>query len=296
MLFVPLHAYAGYQELRNFNNIIAKFIIFAHADAITHTLFQKDGIIIDISVSLLHEQTCFTKAIKNKSMKQLHRTLSFFSLVTLTACAFSTTSCSKGSDDNPPGNDKETVIFTDNFDNAGSSFWQPGTNGLAVKTVSGGFFSLKYGGTSPWMYKTWSSKKLFGADDKKQAVEISQQHVAGHKYDKGGLIFAVKDVTYILGFQVGEKEFRVYSEINGTTKQLIDWKPSSAIKGALNEVNKLRIALADGKLTFYINGTEVGVLEAGGITSLDYVGYDMVKGDALETTYKVDYIKAMTLK
>jgi hypothetical protein len=223
-------------------------------------------------------------------MKQL-----FFSLLIVTASALSITSCSKDSDDddNSPGSD---VIFTDNFDNANTAFWQPGTNGLAVKTVSGGFFSLKYGGNIPWMYKTWSQKKLFGANEKKQAVEIAQQHVTGHKYDKGGLIFAVKDANYIIGFQIGEKEFRVYSEINGTTTQLIDWKPSSAIKGALNEVNKLRITLADGKLTFYINDTQAGVLEAGAVTSLDYVGYDIVKGDAAETTYKVDYIKAMVLK
>src|SRR5688572_18100822 len=133
---------------------------------------------------------------KNKSMKRLHRMFSLFSLVTLTACAFSISSCSKGGDngdDNPPGNENETVIFTDNFNNASSALWQPGTSGLAVITVSGGFFSIKYGGTSPYTFKTWAFQKLFGANDKKQAVEIAQQHVAGHNYDKGGLIFAVKD-------------------------------------------------------------------------------------------------------
>ncbi|WP_207510508.1 hypothetical protein [Longitalea luteola] len=232
-------------------------------------------------------------------MKQLHQALSFFSFVTLAALAISTTGCSKGGDDkadNPPGNGNETVIFTDNFDNANTAFWQPGTNGLAVKTVSAGFFSLKYGGTSPYVFKTWSSRKLFADSDKKQAVEIAQQHVAGHKYDKGGLIFAVKDANYILGFQVGEKEFRVYSQVNGTTTQLINWTTSSAIKSALNEVNKLRITLVDGKLAFYINDTQVGVLQSGGVTSLDQVGYEIVKGEAPETTYKVDYIKAITLK
>ncbi|WP_205510622.1 hypothetical protein [Longitalea arenae] len=232
-------------------------------------------------------------------MKQLHQTLSTISLLTLITCTISTISCSKGGDDkdnNPPGNDKETVIFTDNFDNANTALWQPGTSGPAVKSVSGGFFSVKYGGTSAMMFKTWASRKLFGDNDKKQAIEISQQHVAGHKYDKGGLVFAVKDANYILGFQVGEKEFRVYSQINGTTTQLINWTSSSAIKGALNEVNKLRITLVDGKLAFYINDIQVGVLVAGAVTSLDYVGFDLVKGDAPETTYKVDYIKAFLLK
>lgn len=228
-------------------------------------------------------------------MKQLHQTLSFFSLVTLTAFAFATTSCSKGSDDNPPGNDNEAVIFTDNFDNASSAFWKQDTFGLAVRTVSGGFFSVKMGGSGPTSIKSWSTRKLFGDNDKKQAVEIAQQHVTGHQYDKFGLIFA-KDASYMLGFQVGDKEFSVYTQHYGATNRLINWKTSSAIKGALNEVNKLRVALADGKLTFYINGIEVGVLEAGGVTSLDYVGYDMMKGGAPEATYKVDYIKAMTLK
>jgi hypothetical protein len=232
-------------------------------------------------------------------MKQLHRHFSIFTLAILTACTFSISACSKDKGDDGPGDEPppggENVIFTDNFDNAGTALWQPGTSGLAVKAVSGGFFSLKYGGTSAYVFKTWASKKLFGANDKKQAIEISQQHVAGHKYDKGGLIFAVTDANYIVGFQIAEKEFRVYSQINGTGKQLINWTASTAIKGGMNEVNKLRITLFDGKLAFYINGTQVGVLVAGAVTTLDYVGFEIVKGDAPETMYKVDYIKAIKL-
>lgn len=230
-------------------------------------------------------------------MKHLHLSLSYLSLVTLTAFLFSTTSCSKkGDDKGGDNNPNETVIFTENFDNASSAFWKPGTSGAAVMTVSGGFFSITYGGTSAMQYKSWATQNLFGANDKKQAVEIAQQHTAGHEYDKCGLIFSVVDANYILGFQIGDKDFRVYSTINGTTKQLIAWTPSSAIKGALNEVNKLRVALADNKVTFYINGTEVAKLDAGGLTSLDYVGFGMAKGYTPETTYKIDYVKAITLK
>jgi hypothetical protein len=229
-------------------------------------------------------------------MKQLHQTLSFFSLATLIVCAFSITSCSKKGDDKDSNPGNETVIFTDNFDDPSTAFWKPGTSGPAVMTVSGGFFSVTYGGTSAMQYKSWTSKNLFGANDKKQAVEMSQQHVAGHEYDKCGFIFSVKDANYILGFQISDKEFRVYSTISGTTKQLIAWTPSSAIKGAMNDANKLRVALADGKLTFYINGTQVGVLEAGDVTSLDYVGFGMVKGSTPEATYKIDYVKAIALK
>lgn len=225
-------------------------------------------------------------------MKHLHQTLSIFSLVTLTAFAFSTTSCSKKGDDKP----SETVLFTDNFDNPNASFWPTGPSGAADRKVSGGFFSITYGGTTPMQFKHWSTQKLFGANDKKQAVEIAIQHMAGHQYDKGGILFAVKDANYILGFEIGEKEFRVYSRINGTYTQLINWKASSAIKGALNDVNKLRVTLVDGKQTFYINGTEVGVLQIEGVTSLEYVGYGIVKAEAPETTYKVDYVKAITLK
>jgi hypothetical protein len=229
-------------------------------------------------------------------MKQLHQTLSSFSLVTLAAFVFATTSCSKKGDDKPPANDNETVVFTENFDNANSTFWTTGPNGSVDRKISGGSFSVTYGGTAPMQFKQWTTQKIFGANDKKQAVEMALQHVAGHKYDSGGLLFAVKDETYMLGFHIGEKEFRVFSRIDGTTKQLINWKASSAIKGAFNEVNKLRVALADGKLTFYINGTEVGTLQAEGFTSLEFVGYGIAKGDAPETTYKVDYVKAITLK
>jgi hypothetical protein len=225
-------------------------------------------------------------------MKQLHQTLSFISLVTLTAFAISTTSCSKKGDDKP----NETVVYTENFDNPNTTFWPTGPSGAVDRKVSDGFFSVTFGGTTPMQFKHWSTQKLFGPNDKKQAVEIAIQHAAGHKYDSGGILFAVKDATYILGFEVGEKEFRVYSRINGTTTQLINWKASSAIKGGLNEVNKLRVTLVDNKLTFYINGTEVGVLQSEGITSLEFVGYGIVKGDAAETTYKVDYVKSISLK
>jgi hypothetical protein len=61
-------------------------------------------------------------------------------------------------------------------------------------------------------------------------------------------------------------------------------------------VNKLRVILVDSKMAFYINGTEVGVLQAEGVASVEFVGYGIVKGDAPETTYKVDYVKAISLK
>jgi hypothetical protein len=236
-------------------------------------------------------------------MKQLHQTLSFFSLVTLTAFAFITTSCSKKSDDkgnnNPPNNDKETVIFTENFDNPNTSFWKTATNDMLDIKVSGGFFSVTCKGTkSPVVYKHWSAQKLFGANDKKQAVEIAIQHVAGTRFDSGGILFAVKDNTNLFHFTVLDqfKKFDVYSINNGILTQLIKPTASSAIKGGLNEVNILRVTLVDGKLTFYINGTEVGVLQAEGVTSLDLVGNITTKGDTPEATYKVDYVKAITLK
>lgn len=53
------------------------FIIFEHADAITHTLFTKAGIIIDIRIHFYKNKPVF---------------------------AFATTSCSKGSDDNGDDN------------------------------------------------------------------------------------------------------------------------------------------------------------------------------------------------
>lgn len=37
-------------------------------------------------------------------------------------------------------------------------------------------------------------------------------------------------------------------------------------------------------------------LQAEGVTSLDVVGNITTKGDTPEATYKIDYVKAMTLK
>ena len=229
-------------------------------------------------------------------MKQLHQTLSFYSLITLTAFALSATSCSKKGDDKPNENPNETVVFTENFDNPNTTIWSTAPSGAVERKVSGGFFSITYGGTTAMQFKHWSSQKLFGPNDKKQAVEMALQHAAGSNYDSGGILFAVKDNTYILGFDINtSKQFRVYSRIDGTTKQLINWKASSALKSG-NEMNILRVTLVDGKLTFYINGTEAGALQAEGVTSLDFVGNSLVKGDSQETTYKVDYVKAIALK
>ena len=108
-------------------------------------------------------------------MNQLHRTLSLLSLVSLTVCSLTITGCSKKKDDKDgdtaPG---ETVVYAENFDDASTAVLKPGTSGPAIMTVSGGHFNLTYTGTNTSQFKTFAGPKLFGANDKKQIVEISQ--------------------------------------------------------------------------------------------------------------------------
>ncbi|WP_343306590.1 hypothetical protein AAHN97_05690 [Chitinophaga niabensis] len=225
-------------------------------------------------------------------MTRIHASFPKFSLAVFTLSALLASSCSKDKGDYPK---KEDVVFQDNFDNGVTAIWQPGTSGPVTKSVADGHFVLTHSGTAAAVYKTWASTKVFAAAHSKQAIEIKQTHVKGHEYDKAGLLFSVADENYILAFQVGDKEFRIYQKVNATNTNLVQWTVSPHIKGALNESNKLKVTLAEGKLQYYINDALVATMEAGPITTLDKVGFEIVKGASAEATYKVDYLKAIKL-
>lgn len=224
-------------------------------------------------------------------MNRIHTCFPKFSLAVITLSALLASSCSKDKGDSP----KEEIVFQDNFDNGTTAIWQPGTSGPATKSVADGHFVLTHSGGAAAVYKTWASTKVFGAAHTKQSIEIKQTHVKGHEYDKAGLLFSVVDENYIIAFQVGDKEFRIYQKVNATNTNLVPWTASPHIKGAMNESNKLKVTLADGKLKFYINDNLVVNMESGPLTTLDKVGFEVVKGAAAETTYKVDYLKAIKL-
>src|SRR5688572_22426942 len=214
-------------------------------------------------------------------MNRIHTSFPKFSLAIFTLSALLVSSCSK---DKADGAKKEEVVFQDNFDNGATAIWQPGTSGQATKSVADGHFALTYSGGAAAIYKTWATTNVFAAAHKKQAIEINQIHVKGHEYDKAGLLFSVADENYIIAFQVGNKEFRIYQKVNTTNTNLVAWTVSPHIKGELNESNKLKVTLADGKLQFYINDKLVANMESGPLTTLDKVGFEVVKGAAAETT------------
>ncbi len=227
-------------------------------------------------------------------MNRMHTSLSKFSVAVFTMSTLILSSCSKDKGDDEGGKNEE-VVFQDNFDNGATAIWKAGTSGSATKSIADGHFVLTHTGSAAAVYKTWAATNVFTAGHAKQAIEIKQTHVKGHDYDKAGLLFAVADENYILAFQVGNKEFRIYQKVNTTNTNLVPWTASSHIKGALNESNQLKVTLADGKLQFYINNNLVATMEAGPIKTLDKVGFEIVKGAAAEATYKVDYLKAIKL-
>lgn len=225
-------------------------------------------------------------------MSRIHTSFPKFFVAIFTLSALLVSSCSKDKGD---GGKKEDVVFQDNFDNGTGAIWQPGTSGPATKSVTDGHFVLTHSGAAAAIYKIWATTNVFAAAHTKQAIEIKQTHVKGHEYDKAGLLFSVADENYIIAFQVGDKEFRIYQKVNATNTNLVPWTASTHIKGAMNESNKLKITLADGKLQYYINDNMVATMESGPIKTLDKVGFEIVKGATAETTYKVDYLKAIKL-
>lgn len=225
-------------------------------------------------------------------MNRIHTSFPKFSLAVFTLSALLVSSCSK---DKADGGKKEEIVLQDNFDNGTTAIWQPGTSGPVTKSIADGHFAVTHTGAAAAVFKTWATTNIFNAAHTKQAIEIKQTHVKGHEYDKAGILFSIADENYIVAFQIGDKEFRIYQKVNTTNTNLVPWTASPHIKGALNESNKLKVALADGKLQFYINDNLVSTMESGPLKTLDKVGFEVAKGAAAETTYKVDYLKAIKL-
>lgn len=213
-------------------------------------------------------------------MKKNHVAIAI--VIALCACS------KKDSTPPPPG---EQIALNETFDNPANAFWPAGTG----RAIQGGQLVVTHTSTEARIVTFWAEKDIWSAQDKIQSIEIQQTHATGHAYDKGGIVFSFKDIKNYLGFQIGDAAYRVYSQVDDKTTNIVNWVNHSAIKGALNETNKLKITMADGIVSFYINDQKVYAAQAGGLTTLDKVGFQMLKGSFVNETctYKIDYIKAL---
>jgi hypothetical protein len=206
------------------------------------------------------------------------------------ACSGAFSSCSK---DESQAEDK--LILQENFDNPDNTIWKTGNNGNVVTTVKDGWFLVSYTSAEMGTYSLWSDNKVFPADHKTGSVEVLFRHTAGHVYDKAGLVFWVMDSQHYVAFTIGEKEYRIFQVVNGQTTNLVNWTASTAIKGKLNEDNKLKVTLTEEKLLFYINDQKVVEIMKGAATMLDKIGFQMSKAstEVENSTFKIDYVKVM---
>ncbi|HEY1165624.1 MAG TPA: hypothetical protein VGE90_10665, partial [Chitinophaga sp.] len=222
-------------------------------------------------------------------MIQFYKRMPALTLGIAMACSGAFPSCSK-SDDTPPDNN---LILQENFDTADNALWKTGNNGTIVTSVKDGWFVLSYTSRDMGTYSLWSAGNVFPADQKTGSVEILFRHTAGHAYDKAGLVFWVTNNQDYVAFTIGEKEYRIFQVVDGQTTNLVNWTTSAAIKGKLNEDNKLKVALTAEKLLFYINDQKVIEIMKGPAATLDKIGFQMSKAstEVENSTFKIDYVK-----
>jgi len=143
-------------------------------------------------------------------------------------------------------------------------------------------------------YSFWSAASLFPVERQTGSVELLFRHTAGHAYDKAGLVFGVTNNQDYVAFTIGEKEFRIFQVVGGQTTNLVNWTRSAAIKGELNEDNKLKVQLTKEKLFFYINDQKVvEMMKSTAATTLDRIGFQMIKAstEVDSSTFMIDYVK-----
>ncbi|WP_129714024.1 hypothetical protein [Pedobacter sp. SYP-B3415] len=183
--------------------------------------------------------------------------------------------------------DEDGLVLNEDFGSGTSSFITTNSH----TKIEDGHLVISYATSSVGIVDAISSRNAFAETDTQQSAEVSFQHTEGHSYDQASLYFGITGQNFF-SFSIGSREFRIHSRINGEARNVVGWTASSAIKGAMNEVNKLKITLAGEKLKFFINGTVVANVNAPGWKTLDRLGLSIGKlGSADRTTYKVDYIK-----
>jgi len=223
-------------------------------------------------------------------MIQLHKPV--LTLGIAIACASLLPSCSKNPGTEP---DDKLLILQEDFDDADNAIWKTADNGNVVTAAKDGWFVVSY--TSPEMgtYSFWAANHLFPADHKTGSVEILMRHTAGHAYDKAGLVFWVMDSQNYVAFTIGNKEYRIFQVVSGQATNLVNWTTSAAIKGKLNEDNKLKVKLTTEKLLFYINDQKVIEIMKGAAVALDKIGFQMSKAstEVENSTFKIDYVRVM---
>jgi hypothetical protein len=225
-------------------------------------------------------------------MIQLHKRIPVLTLGITISCSIFFNSCSK---DDDPQADHPNLLLQENFDSPENATWKPGDSGAAATLIRNGWCVMSYTSDDYGTYNKWATENIFPAGLQTGSVEILMRHTAGHEYDKAGLLFWLNDQQNYVAFTIGDKDYRIYQVMSGQATNLVDWTPSGAIRGQLNEDNKLKVTLTDTKLVFHINDQKVIEMSRGAMTTLDKVGFQLYKASTTtnKSSYEIDYITAM---
>ncbi|MBZ4189419.1 hypothetical protein [Niabella beijingensis] len=223
-----------------------------------------------------------------RSINTLHRCGAYLVTALLFLVIFCG-ACRKGS----PGDagEKDDILLDEQFADQ-EAFWPARAT---ISQIKNGYFSTWYNSDQPGTVSIWAEgKDLFTESKQYQEIQIEQEHYSGHQYDKGGLLFGLENRNNYYSFQIGDKDFRVFRVVNGKSTNLIDWTPSTAIKGALKNVNRLAIRTANKKYSFLINGTVVYTATIADLYRLDKIGFQFFKSAFVSQhcEYRIHRIKA----
>lgn len=187
------------------------------------------------------------------------------------------------------------IILQEDFDKAENTVWKPDSTGNIVTAVRDGWFVVSYRSADMGTYSFWAPVNIFPADQQTGSVEIMVRHTAGHVQDKAGLVFWVKNSKNYVVFTIGDKEYRIFQVVEGQTTNLVNWTTSAAIRGKLNEDNKLKVKLTGEKLLFYINDEKMVEMAKGPAAVLDKIGFQMNKAsvEVEKSEYRIDYVRVM---
>lgn len=205
------------------------------------------------------------------------------------ACASLFSSCSK---EDVPAEDT-TIILQENFDNADNATWPTGSSGDIVTAIKNGWYVVSYTSEDIGTHSLWSPNNIFPAGQKTGSIELVIRHSAGHAQDKAALLFWLADNRNYVAFTIGEKEFRIFQVVSGQVTNLVNWTPSTAIRGKINEENKLRVRLTQEKMMFYINDEKMVEMGKEVASAPDKLGFQITKAstEVGVSSYEVDYIR-----
>jgi hypothetical protein len=151
--------------------------------------------------------------------------------------------------------------YTSNFSKVDMSSWKTGTDEFAITEYSNGVFTMETIKDS--FYYVIVATKENKTQNKVTKLSVKNVEQKPVKYGYGLLVHSyttplIGDYGFLIDSD--RKRYRVVQHSLKTEKDIINWTPSTSIKGGAEE-NILEIRDSGNKLQFYINGQFVTTVD-----------------------------------